>query len=62
MGCLWIPGCYSWYQRLDSWQFEDKFETLAHIGRVWVQVSLIYISDFEVVGGLRPPKVLKNII
>jgi hypothetical protein len=33
---------------LDSWQFEDKFDTLAHIGRVWVQVSLIYISVFEV--------------
>jgi hypothetical protein len=33
---------------LDSWQFEDKFDTLAHIGRVWVQISLIYISVFEV--------------
>ena len=33
---------------LDSWQFEDKFDTLAHIGRVWVQISLIYINVFGV--------------
>jgi hypothetical protein len=30
------------------WQFENKFDTLAHIGRIWVHISLIYISVFEV--------------
>jgi hypothetical protein len=29
-------------------EFEDKFDTLAHIGRAWFQVSLIYIIVFEV--------------
>ena len=30
-------------QALDSWQFEDKFDTLAHIGRVWVRISFILV-------------------
>jgi hypothetical protein len=28
---------------LDSTQFEDKFDTLAHIGRVWVRISFILV-------------------
>jgi hypothetical protein len=28
---------------LDSRQFEDKFDTLAHIGRVWVCISFILV-------------------
>ena len=30
-------------QALDSTQFEDKFDTLAHIGRVWVRISFILV-------------------
>jgi hypothetical protein len=49
-GCLWIRDVIVGIKAyaLDSWQFEDKFDTLAHVGRVWVQISLIYISVFEV--------------
>jgi hypothetical protein len=28
---------------LDSTQFEDKFDTLAHIERVWVRISFILV-------------------
>ena len=28
---------------VDSTQFEDKFDTLAHIGRVWVHISFILV-------------------